>query len=105
MRGALETVGVDLLSIEIGRPECLMRYVDEDTGGGWYVIATSTKVDVKAVNAKSITDKLFAREKAKKDKDEARGPGVAALRTRRCRLRSERAAAAIGFVGERERRV
>ena len=35
-----------------------------------YVIATSTKVDVKAVNAKSITDKLFAREKAKKDKDE-----------------------------------
>merc|ERR1711966_391189 len=31
-----------------------------------YVIATSTKIDVKAVKT-SVTDKTFAREKAKKD--------------------------------------
>merc|ERR1719160_1306542 len=33
-----------------------------------YVIATSTKVDVKTVKADAITDKTFARDKAKKDK-------------------------------------
>ena len=32
-----------------------------------YVIATSTKIDVKAVKTDAISDKTFARDKAKKD--------------------------------------
>merc|ERR1719261_1066206 len=49
-----------------------------------YVIATSTKIDVKAVKSDAVTDKSFAREKAAKDETfgakKAKGTGPSAER-------------------------
>ena len=42
MRAALEAMGVNVLNIDVGRPECLIgkQGVDESLGGTWYMLST-----------------------------------------------------------------
>jgi hypothetical protein len=38
---ALDVIGFDMLSIDIGRPECLIGGVDESLGGSWFLFSAA----------------------------------------------------------------